>query len=207
VPTPGAITGLLAAFPDETQLIPDPAAPDADVAPVRLRKLTLIPPHLFGQILGATMAPGGLSPRQLWKNIAGPLAADDQVAPQVSPFLHWCRLAFAQGQGADNPLQLAIPPSLVLDAPLQQTRVAILHQDLPRRFTLQPPTVAPGFGTVVDALGASVRTLSDKPPKPRSVRNSAASLIHSSKNVGARPCRRSSIYAWSTTNLNSLPCD
>jgi hypothetical protein len=109
VPTPGAITGLLAAFPDETQLIPDPAAPDADVAPVRSRKLTLIPPHLVGQILGATMAPGGLSPRQLWENIAGPLAADNQVAPQVSPFLHWCRLAFAQGQGADNPLQLAIP--------------------------------------------------------------------------------------------------
>jgi hypothetical protein len=75
------------ATPNDNINIADPVAPDTDVAPVRSRKLTLIPPHLAGQILAATMAPGGLSPRQLWENIAGPLAADDQLAPQVSPFL------------------------------------------------------------------------------------------------------------------------
>jgi hypothetical protein len=48
----------------------DPADPDADIAAARSRPAMLIPPHLVGHVLAATQAPGGLTPRALWTQIA-----------------------------------------------------------------------------------------------------------------------------------------
>jgi hypothetical protein len=127
--TPAAIQSAIQAFPDAHQLAVDPHAPD--VLAVRSRFYMLVPPSLTGRVLKTSMSEGGLTPRELWIHFAGPLLDDDRLGRDCAPFIDWCRLAYAHGIGADNPLCQELPLVLPMNSILCPFRLDILNQDIP----------------------------------------------------------------------------
>jgi hypothetical protein len=150
--TPAAINVAIGANPDQDQIAPDPNAPAGDVGDVRSRSAMLIPPNQVGPILAASISPGGLSPKSLWIDVAGPMQADAGLAADCLPFIDWCRLAYSHGVGAANPLHLVqMPPPRFLEPPLVADRTLLLHQDIPGRATFIPRG---GLDPVVEVIGA-----------------------------------------------------
>jgi hypothetical protein len=117
-----------------------------DFRPVRTRFIMLIPPMVVGRVLYATTQPGGLSPRDLWTEIATPLVGDDLHRDVCAPFIDWCRVAVADGVGEHNPLHSLCPSIVELGDRLDDARHTLLRQDLPRRFNPTPPAPHPLLG-------------------------------------------------------------
>lgn len=139
-------------FPDpQLQVADDP--PVQDVQAVRSRYMMLIPPHLVGQVVAAADTLEGLSPHDLWVNIAAPLWEDERERHECAPFIDWCRIAYTHGVGADNPLALRCPVPVALPPALRQRRGVSYRQDLPQRFVAVPQP-ARELGPVVEVLGA-----------------------------------------------------
>lgn len=143
VRTADSIDAEILAQPDEAQLaIVNPPDPPEEFAAALVRLTVMIPPHLVGHVLAATRAPGGLSPRGLWTQIARPLIDDAVTGPMCTPFTDWCRVAYSNGVTAANPLAVAIPGNFRLnDLALETSRWTVLNSDLPARAV--PPPVAP----------------------------------------------------------------
>jgi hypothetical protein len=84
--------------------IPILVNPPADqVGPGRSRYLMVIPPRLVGAILTASSAPEGLTPGDLWRNVAAPLWEDAVTRVSCAPFIEWCRIAYAHGGCGTKP--------------------------------------------------------------------------------------------------------
>lgn len=134
----------------EAQLAVDAGAQGIRAA--RSRHVMLVPPMVAGQVLLAASRPEGLYPRDLWQEVAAPLYEDDEIRDAVLPFLDWCCIAYTQGQGENNPLQLAALVPVNLSPYLLEKREALYRRDLPARF--RPfQQVAPAEVPVVQALG------------------------------------------------------
>jgi hypothetical protein len=161
----------------------DPADPDADIAAARSRPAMLIPPHLVGHVLAATQAPGGLTPRALWTQIARPLLDDAVKGAMCTPFIDWCRVAYSGGVGAANPVAVAIPANLRLDDhALESARWDILSRDLPARAGPAPAPPLNMVGIVAELGGmradAAIRA---QEATQRAAQQAAASILPSKR--------------------------
>jgi hypothetical protein len=63
--------------------------------------------------------------------LQGPLLDDNMLCHDCAPFIDWCRVAYALGIGADNPLCQELPPALPMNSILRPFRLDILNQDIP----------------------------------------------------------------------------
>lgn len=148
-----SINAAILADPDATQALEvDPPDPPADFSPARTRAAMMIPPHIVAPILAASVAPGGLSPRDLWTQFVRSLLNDPVAFPMCGPFIDWCRVAYSHGIAALNTLAVAIPGNVRLDNIVAANRNALLRQDLPARFAA--PAITGGtLAAVVQELG------------------------------------------------------
>jgi hypothetical protein len=158
IPAPDAIADLIAAQPAATQVALPADSAAVTGPPVRSRFCMLIPPSETGSIIYAASSPEGLNPRDLWVNIGAPLYQDNTTRLSCAPFIDWCRMAYAGGITAQNPLQSPIPSPIVPQRRLDDERIALLRQDLPDRFRLPLPPLPPvatapiNFEPIVEAL-------------------------------------------------------
>jgi hypothetical protein len=106
IPTPAAIATFLTHITGPSQFTALQHMGGDDFRPVRTRFIMLIPPMVVGRVLYATTQPGGLSPRDLWTEVATPLVDDELHRDVCAPFIDWCRVAVAGGVGEHN---LSIP--------------------------------------------------------------------------------------------------
>jgi hypothetical protein len=151
VPTIGAVNVMAAELPQgQIPVLVDP--PADQVGPARSRYLMVIPPRLVGAVLTSSSVPEGLTPGDLWRNVAAPLWDDEVTRVSCAPFIEWCRIAYSHGVGEGNPLQLAVPQAVEPNPRLQQERINMARQDLPLRFSYGVQVADPALGQVVQAL-------------------------------------------------------
>ena len=149
--TNAAMSRAVISRPDG-QIVLEADTPVEDFGETRTRKATLIPAGMVGNILRASIAVGGLTPRAMWAVHVEPLLLLPDQALEWAPFLDWVRVAYSGNLGDANPVQLApTPPPRHLETDLAEQRYSLFSQDFP--VGLLPPPPAEGGNLLVTAIG------------------------------------------------------